>query len=157
MAMSPFIMPHEVWKFGTYERTSRGAPLVLFAESINTGATTFISTFYKQGTTAGYVVTTGTTLIITRITGYATITLTPMNFRYSDNDIGRDAAGPGTNPVYLDSDGDGAAGTLTMLTASNVYDFNVHFAIPAGKYFSVENLLVTSTAALRLTAYGFEE
>lgn len=153
MPVSPFISPSEVWKFGTHERTARLSPIALFAEVTN-AATTLISTFYKQGTAAGYAVTAGTTLIITRIVGYSTVTLGVMNFRYSDNDIGRDAAGPGTNPVYLDSDGDGTAGTLSMLTAAQMYDFNVYFEIPAGKYFSVESLLANS--ALRLSAYGHE-
>jgi len=147
--------PQELWKFGTTERAARRTPILLFAPVENGAAQTLISTFRRSGLTVGYEVTAAKTLIITRIIGFNRTALNYMNFRYTDNDLGQDAVGPGTNPVYLDATGDGAIGTLLIAVVNTFYDFSVYFEIPTGKFFSVEN--TTASSGLRLLAFGHEE
>ena len=57
----------ELWKFGTQERAARNTPLMLFATALENAAAVRYSTPRLQGAAAGYSVTTGRVLIITRV------------------------------------------------------------------------------------------
>ncbi len=126
--------PLTLWKFGTEERVDRGAPVVLWAVVNQNGAAVRFSTLFKQGTQAGYAVTAGKTLVLTRALFSASGNAFRFSTGYSDADVGQSAVADGANAVNLDSAlGDGQ-GQLIALTASTLYDVPVYLEVAAGKF-----------------------
>ena len=154
MGLSIITNPLELWKFGSHERAARGTPIALWGQVVNGAVFAATSTLRRSGTQVGYAVTAGRTLVVTRVLFHSNANNGNLNFRYTDDDLGLDAAGPGTNPVYLDTRGAGSWGPLVAGVADVIYDASVYFEIPAGKYIGVQYTVLTGW--LRLFAFGHE-
>lgn len=124
----------ELWKFGTQERTVRGTPLMLFAAMLGNVAALRYNTPRRQGIAAGYQVTAGKTLLVTRALFRSDTVGETMSIGYTDADLGFNAVADGANPVELDSASSNGVGTLVTLVANTLYDVPVYYEIPATKF-----------------------
>jgi len=124
----------ELWKFGTHERASRLTPLMLFSVAQGDGVAIRFSTPRRQGAVAGYSVTAGKTLILTRVVYRIPTAASSWSFGYTDSDRGFANAADGANPVELDDATPSGRGAFAALTAQTVYDFSCYYEIPAGKF-----------------------
>lgn len=114
------------------------------------------SNMQKQFATAGYQVTAGKTLIITKLRIGGTVTgINSIRIKYGDDDVGRNSASDLTNPVNLD-EGSGSVYTL-IAAASVVYEYDVHFQFPAGKYPAIRANTNSSTTVVAMEGYEIDE
>lgn len=144
----------ELWKFGTHERAERRTPLMLQVTSDGNAGAVRYTTFRLQGATAGYQVTAGRTLILTRTLFTISVAATRFSVGYSDSDRGLDNAADGANPVDLDYSGTNGAGPLIALTANVMYDVPVYYEVPAGKFARV--IVPVGAASFRILVFGHE-
>ncbi len=124
----------QLWQFGLQHRTARDTPLQLFATSLGNVAAVQFSTLQLAGAGAGYVVTAAKTLILLRAIFRCDTAAKAFSIGYSDTDLGFNSAADGANPVNLDSASADGLGLLAGLSANVLYDVNVYYEIPAGKY-----------------------
>lgn len=129
---------------------------ILFASV--TDATNKNSSFRKDGTSAGYAVTSGKTLTVLAVrlySGAVTVGNANLGFiLYSDNDVGLNSATSFTNPVF--STGTGAGSALwsqggTVLTMP--LEAALSFAVPTGKFIGWQN---NGTALQTAVLFGYE-
>jgi len=107
---------------------------MLFAVSLGDVAAVRFSSLRLQGAAAGYQVTAGKTLILTRVL-YLVDTGGPgFSFGYSDSDRGMANAADGANPVNLDSVLANGLSNFRQTVATVLQDVNTYYEIPAGKY-----------------------
>ena len=124
----------ELWKFGTHERATRGTPLRLWTRVLQNAAANRFSTFRLQGAAAGYTVTAGTTLVITRLLWSADAAAWVWDLGSSDADLGLSAAADGANPVFLDSEAAAIGNVFRTLAANTVFSADVYYEITAAKF-----------------------
>lgn len=134
MGLSIITSPVELWKFGSHERASRGVPLMLHTYDGGNVAAVAFSTFRLQGATAGYSVTAGKTLVVTRIIFQSNATTRSFTIGYSDADLGLTAAADGANAVHLDGVAANGLGFLKTLSSGVMYFNDCYYAFPAGKF-----------------------
>lgn len=147
--------PQELWRFGTQERVQRGTPLMLFAVFAANAVAVGYSTPRLQGAAAGYSVTAGRTLILTRVLLRTSLVSKPFGVGYSDSDRGMDNAADGANPVNLDTITAAGEGVITMAVLDTPADFSTYYEIPAGKFPRLVTP-VTAAAAYFVQLFGHE-
>ncbi len=146
--------PQELWRFGSQDRAIRGTPLMLFATVLGDAAALRYSTPRRQGTAAGYSVTAGKTLLITRLLYSADATKKRFALGYSDTDRGMNNAADGANPVNLDTPTADGLGVIIAVNADTLYDVNVYYEIPAGKFPRI--VAAVGVANLYIQHFGVE-
>jgi len=145
----------ELFKFGSYEKTSIGTPLALYTFVLGDAAVVQFSTLRLFGVTSGYSVTAGKTLLLTRALIACAVAVDRFAIGYSDSDRGLSNAVDGANPVHLDSASANGNGPLAFPALSTPYSIDIFYSIPAGKFPRV----VTPpgiVSQLYLTFYGHE-
>lgn len=148
-------VPQEVWKFGTTERVARRTPIMLQTIVVGNAIAGRWSTMRRFRTTAGYQVTAGTTLIITRILFSWNGALSFFWFVDGTSDIGlNSAAAPAGAILNDDPIGAGSNGLRTEV-ANRIYDLSYYLEVPAGRYLSIGVDL--QAINLGLIAFGHEE
>lgn len=148
------VSPQEVWKFGTQERVQRGTPLALYARVDGNAAADRRTTFRRHRTTAGYQVTAGRTLIITRALYFATAANPSMDLVDGTDDLGLNSAGTHAGEVLNDAPGGGGGGPLRSEVAQRLYDVPYYVEVPAGRFFSLR--LIATAAIVVITVFGVE-
>ncbi len=126
--------PLTLWKFGIEERVDRGTPLVLNAATLAAALGVRFSTPRLAGAAAGYQVTAGRTLVLTRVVFRADTALIGFSVGYSDSDRGLSNVADGANPVDLDGGAATGLSALVPLTANVMYDVAIYFEIVAAKF-----------------------
>jgi len=144
----------EVWKFGTLERATRGTPILLVADATAAAGLRRYSTLRAQSTSAGYQVTAGRTLIITRVIYRATASGLVWQFSYGDDDVGRASAVAPTNEVGIDSMILTVGSVLIANSAGTPYTTDYYITVPAGKYLAIAHQQASD--ALHVLALGVE-
>ena len=134
MGLSLITSPRELWQFGTHQRADRRTPLVLWAATLGNVAAVRFSTPRLLGGAAGYSVTTGKTLVLTRVLMHSDVANTSLSVGYSDSDRGMSNAADGANPVNLDSVGADGLGVLQTVIVQVAIDEDIYYEFPAGKF-----------------------
>ena len=143
---SSFAGATELWKFGTQERTVRGAPLNLGFLLVGDVGGPRYTTVRLQGAAAGYSVTAGKTLVLTRLVFVPNSGGAGLNTGYSDSDRGLQNAADGANPVNLDIVSGAALTWSQGVTGGVIYSNDVYYEVPAGKFPRV--WIATGTSAV---------
>jgi hypothetical protein len=124
----------EEWRFGTHRRAVRGAPRMLWVQLAQNAGALRYSTPRLQGAAAGYQVTAGRTLIVTRLVARYDNSGHVVSMGYSDSDRGMSNAADGANPITLDGLTADALGVLIHGTPNVLQDWSVYYEVPATKY-----------------------
>lgn len=151
---SSFASATELWKFGTQERTARGTPLMMSAWCGGASPAVNFSTPRLMGAAAGYQVTGGKTLIITRVLFRADGGGFAFSVGYSDSDRGVNNATDGVNPVNFDASVAIGLGVFAAAAANVIYDISTYFAVPAAKFPRLVGSISASTAIVEM--FGHE-
>ncbi|MDP3937090.1 MAG: hypothetical protein Q8R92_03035 [Deltaproteobacteria bacterium] len=124
----------EVWKFGLHERATRQTPLALRGGVTAAAGVVRYTTLRKINAAAGYQVTAGKTLVITRILYTASAVIAPWTAGYGDDDVAFSSAVAPANAVGSDGSLTPAGNLLLAATANVIYDVDYYLEVPAGKY-----------------------
>lgn len=134
MGLSIITPPREVWRFGTNEREALGTPLVLVAVTLGDVAALRYSTLRLQGAGAGYAVTAGKTLVITKSMFRSSTNTGSFSLGYANTDVGMSSAADGTSPIDLDGPAAAGLGIHRVAVGIGPIVLDVYFPIPAGKF-----------------------
>ena len=147
--------PSETWKFGTQERVARGTPIALKASVTAVAGARRYTTMRAFRASAGYQVTAGKTLIITRLIYAADTASVWWHFEDGTDDIGQNSATAPASAVNNDGsitlDGDNS---LNATTAVTTYERDYYMEVPAGRYLAVTH--TNGNVLLRVHAFGVE-
>lgn len=147
--------PQTLWKHGSYEAVARGTPIVLVADVVNGIAESRYSALRAPGAGAGYQVTAGKTLHLTRVvfSGSAINSLWLTGSGTADAGDSQVAAPAGA--AAEDSRADGVANPLVSQAALAVSDFNILVTIGAALYPFIR--CITASTTFRALLIGHEE
>lgn len=143
----------EVYTQGLYQRTTLGTPIALFTEVLGNVAALRYSSFRLLGAAAGYQVTAGKTLIITRALFLVDTLAASFCTGYSDSDRGFSNAADGANPVNLDANSAGAASILVAPTVNVLNDVSILYQFPAGKFPRVVSQAIVTNFRIQLLGH----
>ena len=147
--------PQTRWIQGAYESVQRGTLIHLVCR-IDTGvAEERYSALRVPGAAAGYQVTAGKTLYLTRVMRLASIVTSRWQTASGTADAGDNQLAQPAGYIHRDSGQINTENALTGLTANVIYDHNIFTAIPENTYPCVR--LLSASCALRCSFYGHEE
>jgi len=119
----------------------------------NAGAERY-STLRRLRAAAGYLVTTDTTLYLTRVRVRSTVAGAVLAFSLGTSDVGIDSAAGPAAEVRIDWTAASDGGVLIVPTANVVTDFDVFFDVTSARYLAVRTAL--GTAVINVQAWGVE-
>jgi hypothetical protein len=144
-----------LWKFGGYESSDRGTPIVLVAQVINAALESRYSVLRMPGAVAGYQVTAGKTLYLTKVRYNATGAIAAWLVLSGTSDVGANSVAAPTGVKSENSVADGISSALDVLAANNPVEFDMYVAIAAGLIPHVR--CMTAAVTLSVSVFGHEE
>jgi hypothetical protein len=144
----------ELWKFGTQERVQLGTPVVLVADVVNGAAESRYSALRAPGAAAGYTVTAGRTLWLTRLIVSCSVLNGLWLLGSGTADAGDSQVAAPAGAASEDSRADGVANALVTQAALAVSDHAVAANIAASRLPFVRGM--TAAATYRVLAFGIE-
>lgn len=154
MGAALVVSPQELWKFGTQERVQRGTPVVLVADVINGVGESRYSALRAPGAAAGYQVTAGLTLFLTKLFVTSSVGNTLWLIGSGTADAGDSQVAAPAGAASEDSRADGVANALVTQAANAVTQADIFATIAAARFPFVRNLFPSST--LRVLVFGLE-
>lgn len=152
--MDLVVTAQELWTFGLQQRAGLGTPVVLVADVVNGVAETRYSALRAPGAAAGYTVTTGKTLWLTKLVLSASIINATWLLGSGTADAGDSQVAAPAGAVSEDSRADGVANCYVAQAALAVSEYNIAVSIATARLPFVRNLLNSST--LRVLVMGVE-
>jgi hypothetical protein len=144
----------ELWKFGSLERATRGAPIVLVADVVNGAAESRYSALREPGGAAGYQVTAGKTLWLTRVVMSADVANTEWLLGSGTADAGSSQVAAPAGMASESSRADGVANVRRVPAAYTPVEYDILFDVVAGRYPCVRGLSQNTT--LQIEYRGIE-
>lgn len=154
MGLNLVVTPQELWKFGTQERVAQRTPVVLVADVVNGVAESRYSALRAPGAAAGYQVTAGTTLWLTKLIVGATVLNVTWLVGSGTADAGDSVVAAPAGAASEDSRADGVANVHATQAALAVSEHDIAVSIAAARFPFVRNLVASST--LRVLVLGIE-
>lgn len=152
--MELVVTPQTLWKLGTLERVELGTPIVLVADVVNGAAESRYSALRVPGAAAGYQVTAGRTLWLTKVT----LSTEQVNVRWmlgsGTADAGDSQVAAPAGAVSEDSRADGVPNHLPVLVSQQVYSYDILVSIAAARFPFVRG--ITASTNVRILALGVE-
>ena len=152
--MELVVAPQTLWKFGSYESVAQGTPLVLVADVVNGAAESRYSALRVPGAAAGYTVTTGRTLWLTKLVVSASVVNATWLTGSGTADAGDSQVAAPAGAAAEDSRADGVANPYVAQAALAVSEYDILVSIASARLPFVRNLLASST--LRVLVLGVE-
>lgn len=146
MGAALVVSPQELWKFGLQERVQRGTPITLVGRVDNGVAESRYTTLRRRGLAAGYQVTAGRTLILTRIRYRTTVSGTELEIGSGTTDVGDDSVAAPGGVLSLNSFGDGTSGVEVTAGGTTIVTADVYYEIAAARFPFIRNLTASSAA-----------
>ena len=126
----------DAWTIGSVTRALRGTSVSLYANCAAAAvALDRFTTFRRHFAAAGYPVTAGRTLVVTRLRLWSNTAATLLRLGYGTTDVGGDAAAAPAGALYVDADfGLNRRLPFVVVTANVPTEYDVYWEIPAGGY-----------------------
>lgn len=148
------VSPQTLWKFGSYESVPQGTPLVLVADVVNGAAESRYAALRVPGAAAGYQVTAGRTLRLTKLVLSASVVNATWLLGSGTADAGDSQVAAPAGAAAEDARADGVGNVHVAQAALAVSEYNILVSIAAGRFPFARNLLASST--LRVLVLGVE-
>lgn len=147
--------PQRRWIQGAYESVQRGTLIVLNTVLSNLVAENRYSALSLKNASAGYQVTAGKTLYLTKAFITSNLAATGWVLGSGTTDPGINQIAAPTDPRSEDTYTIGAANPHILITANVVYEIDYYAAIAAGRYPFVQT--GAQSGVQRFTFIGHEE
>ena len=154
MGIDLVVTPQEVWKFGTQERVARGTPIRLVGRVVNGVAESRYSRLLVPGAAAGYVVTAGRTLLLTRVVFRSTVAAATWHLISADAAVADNTLAAPAGEVAEDSVADQIGNAFISATANAITVAEIYAEIAAARGVGV--LGFTGSTSYFFNVYGVE-
>lgn len=142
------------WDFGTFESDQRGSPIVLVADVTNAALESRYSVLRTPGAAAGYQVTTGKTLVLTRVRFNADTNDNQWLILSGTASVGANSVAAPAGAASLNSRADGVAGALNVDAAFNPREMDLYASCGATLFPHIRSL--KASGSLWVLVVGFE-
>lgn len=144
MGAALVVSPQELWKLGSHERVQRRTPVQLVAQVNNGVAQSRYTTCRAAGATAGYQVTAGLSLVLTRLIFHADTAAVSWLIGDGTTDVGLNSVGSPAGMLARDAFSDGEQGHAIILAANTLYTLDTYLVIPAARFPVIRNLVAST-------------
>ena len=144
----------QLWNLGTVQRAFQGTPFLLVADVVNGVGESRYSALLQPGAAAGYRVTAGKTLWITRMRFHSEAVNTEFLLVSGTADAGDSQVAAPAGVASLNSRADGVECAEEALVARTVYEHDQLLQCAAALFPAVR--CMTASTSLHIQVWGFE-